>query len=271
MIVFPNCKINIGLHILRKRQDNFHDLETIFYPLELQDALEIIQKDQGINNEFQITGLPVDSKIEDNICLKAYNLLKSDFPSLPAVRFHLHKVIPSGAGLGGGSADGAFTLLSINKKFNLGLSEKEMISYALHLGSDCPFFIKNVPSYATSRGEVMQEVNLDLGSYKIIVVNPRIHVNTGWAFTRIKPHHRPQQILSIINIPITEWKNFITNDFEVSVFEDFPEIKEIKDYFYSQSALYASMSGSGSTVYGIFEKNTTLSIPFPSHYFIKSF
>jgi 4-diphosphocytidyl-2-C-methyl-D-erythritol kinase len=271
MIVFPNCKINIGLHILRKRQDNYHDLETVFYPLELQDALEIIQKDQDINNEFQITGLPIDSKIEDNICLKAYNLLKSDFPSLPAVRFHLHKVIPSGAGLGGGSADGAFTLLTINKKFNLGLSEKELISYALQLGSDCPFFIKNAPCYATSRGEVMQEVNLDLSTYKIIVVNPRIHVNTAWAFTRIKPHQRAQQILSIIRNPITDWKNLITNDFEVPVFQDFPEIKKIKDHFYNHDALYASMSGSGSTVYGIFEKNTTLPLPFPCHYFIKSF
>jgi 4-diphosphocytidyl-2-C-methyl-D-erythritol kinase len=271
MIVFPNCKINIGLHILRKRLDNFHDLETIFYPVELQDALEIIQNDQSAKNDFQITGLPIDSKIEDNICLKAYNLLKSDFPSLPAVKFHLHKVIPSGAGLGGGSADGAFTLLTINQKFNLGLSEKELIVYALRLGSDCPFFIKNLPCYATSRGEVMQEVNIDLSPYKIIIINPGIHVNTGWAFTKINPHQRPRSILSIIDYPITEWKNIIANDFEFPVFQDFPEIKKIKDYLYNNGALYASMSGSGSTVYGIFEKNTNLTLPFPNYYFIKSF
>lgn len=271
MIVFPNCKINIGLHILRKRPDNFHDLETVFYPLELQDALEIVHSNEGVGNDFQISGLPVDGKTEDNICIKAYKLLKKDFPLLPTLRFHLHKVIPTGAGLGGGSADGAFTLLAINKKFNLGLSEKELINYALSLGSDCPFFIKNKPCYATSRGEVMHEVNLDLSSYKIIVINPRIHINTGWAFTKIKPHDRNQQLSLIVEFPISDWKNKITNDFEAPVFNEFPEIKAIKDHFYNNGALYASMSGSGSTVYGIFEKTVSLSLPFPSHYFIKSF
>jgi 4-diphosphocytidyl-2-C-methyl-D-erythritol kinase len=161
--------------------------------------------------------------------------------------------------------------LTINKKFNLGLSEKELINYALRLGSDCPFFIKNIPCYATSRGEVMREVNLDLSLYKVIVINPRIHVNTGWAFTKIKPHDRHQQILAIVDCPITDWKDKITNDFEAPVFNAFPEIKAIKDHFYNNGALYASMSGSGSTVYGIFEKNTSVSFPFPSHYFIKSF
>jgi len=158
MIVFPNCKINFGLHILQKRADGFHDLETVFYPIALQDAFEIVQSSSpAATIQFNTTGLKIDSSIEENICFKAYQLLKKDFPELPSVKMHLHKVIPSGAGLGGGSSDGAFTLMLLNKKFTLGLSEVELINYALQLGSDCPFFIKNRPCYATGRGERLEE------------------------------------------------------------------------------------------------------------------
>ncbi|MCU7552192.1 4-(cytidine 5'-diphospho)-2-C-methyl-D-erythritol kinase [Chitinophagaceae bacterium LB-8] len=269
MIVFPNCKINLGLNILKKRPDGFHDLQTVFYPIGLQDALEIVQNGQNNETNFHLTGNSIEGKTEDNICLKAYYLLKSDFPDLPPVNFHLHKVIPTGAGLGGGSSDGAFTLLLLNKKFNLGLTEDQLISYALTLGSDCPFFIKNVPSFATSRGEVMKEVILDLSSFFFVIVNPQIHINTGWAFSKIKPGNQPYSLLDVINSPITEWKNYITNDFEWPVFEAFPEVKQIKELLYNKGAVFASMSGSGSTVYGIFEKGTIPSFSFPDHYFLK--
>lgn len=270
MIIFPNCKINLGLHILRKRQDGFHDLETVFYPIGLQDALEVVHNNQDDKINFNLTGAQIDCNIEDNICLKAYHLLKSDFPELPAVNFHLHKVIPTGAGLGGGSADGAFTLLLLNKKFNLGITEEQLISYALALGSDCPFFIKNSPSYATSRGEIMEEVPLDLSKYQIVVINPKIHINTGWAFSKIVPGIQSYSLRDTINTPIEEWKNKIINEFEAPVFKEYPEIKDIKDHLYAQGAVYASMSGSGSTVYGIFKKDLALNIFLPGHYFIKT-
>jgi 4-diphosphocytidyl-2-C-methyl-D-erythritol kinase len=192
VIAFPNCKINLGLHILQKRADGFHDLETVFYPIPLRDGLEIIQNASASPNqiEFTLSGLAIDAKPEDNICVKAYHLLKKDFPQLPPVKMHLHKTIPSGAGLGGGSADGAFTLLLLNKKINLDLNEEQLTQYALQLGSDCPFFIINKPSYATGRGENLQAIELDLSSYQIVVVNPGIHINTGWAFSQITPHKK---------------------------------------------------------------------------------
>jgi 4-diphosphocytidyl-2-C-methyl-D-erythritol kinase len=268
MIVFPNCKINLGLNILRKRQDGFHDLQTVFYPIGIQDALEVIQSPQGKTN-FHLTGNSIEGKIEDNICLKAYNVLKADFPELPPVNLHLHKVIPTGAGLGGGSSNGAFTLLLLNKKFKLGLSKADLIRYALSLGSDCPFFIKNAPCFATSRGEIMEEVSLDLSSYMIAIVNPGIHINTGWAFSKIIPGDQPFSLYDVIKSPITNWKDKIINDFELPVFKDFPEVKEIKDQLYNKGALYASMTGSGSTVYGIFHKEWIPDLNFPGNYFIK--
>lgn len=271
MIVFPNCKINLGLHILGKRPDGFHDLETVFYPVALNDALEVVQNKESHNIQFQITGLTIDGNPEDNICQKAYYLLKKDFPDLPAIRIHLHKAIPLGAGLGGGSADGAFTLLLLNKKFSLGLTEMQLIEYALRLGSDCPFFIKNKPCFATSRGEVMHEVPLDLASFKIMIINPKIHINTGWAFSRITPGRSSFPIREVMNTPVNNWQNRLTNDFELPVFEAFPEIKSIKEQLYNMGAVYASMSGSGSTVYGLFNKEDLIApSSFPEHYFIRS-
>jgi 4-diphosphocytidyl-2-C-methyl-D-erythritol kinase len=271
MIVFPNCKINLGLHILQKRSDSFHDLETVFYPLPLQDALEIVQhdgKDSLIS--FTASGLPIDGTLEDNICYKAYHLLKHRFPQLPPVKMHLHKVIPLGAGLGGGSADGAFTLLLLNKKFNLGMSEDELIDYALQLGSDAPFFIRNKPCYATGRGEKMDLVDLNLSTYKILVVNPRIHINTGWAFRQITPLSDRPSLKEQIQLPIQDWKDQLVNDFEAPVMALYPEIAAIKEELYHNGALYAAMSGSGSTVFGIFPKeSSTETIEFPEHYFRK--
>ncbi len=271
MIVFPNCKINLGLHILQKRTDGFHDLETVFYPFPLQDGLEIIQDTSSNDVRFSSSGITIDAPSEQNICVKSYRLLKDHFPDLPAVKMHLHKVIPSGAGLGGGSSDGAFTLLLLNKKFGLGLTESQLINYALQLGSDCPFFIKNKPCYATGRGEQLEEIDLDLSRYKIALINPGIHINTGKAFSEIIPNQQRTNLPELIKLPVQEWKNYLTNDFEKVIFFTYPEIKSIKETLYKQGAVYASMSGSGSTVYGLFEKDVSLHFDFPDHYFLKFF
>jgi 4-diphosphocytidyl-2-C-methyl-D-erythritol kinase len=271
VIVFPNCKINLGLHILQKREDGFHDLETVFYPIPLQDGLEIIQNPTPTTDvEFSISGNKIDGDLSDNICIKAYHLLKTDFRELPAVKMHLHKTIPSGAGLGGGSADGAFTLLLLNKKFNLGLSEAQLIGYALQLGSDCPFFIKNKPCIAKGRGEKMQEVEISLSAYKIILINPGIHISTVWAFSQIKPYSERRSLIEIIQLSVSEWKEHLTNDFEEVAMKEYPELKNLKENLYSAGAVYAAMSGSGSTFYGIFHKENEPTFHLPSHYLIKT-
>ena len=270
MISFPNCKINLGLWILRKRDDGFHDLETVFYPIPLQDALEVVHHPSPLTDiEFTSTGLKVDGNLSDNICVKAYHLLKKEFPQLPPVKMHLHKLIPMGAGLGGGSADGAFTLLLLNQKFNLGLSEKELIRYALHLGSDCPFFIKNKPVYATSRGENMEDLELDLSAYQFVLVNPGIHVNTGWAFSHITPTAERPSMKEIIRLPVESWFGKLTNDFEDPVVNQYPEIADIQKTLWQQGALYVAMTGSGSTMYGIFPKGAKPTFNFAPHYFVK--
>lgn len=273
MIVFPNCKINLGLRILRKRADGYHDLDTVFYPLPLQDAVEIISngntQDLKSSISFFSSGASIAIPTEENICVKAYRLLKKDFPQLPPVTMHLHKIIPAGAGLGGGSADGAFTLKLLNEKFNLNLDTKQLIQYAMQLGSDCPFFILNQPCVASGRGEIMEAIKLDLAHYKFILVNPGIHISTAWAFSQIAPALPVKTLKKIIQQPIETWKNELINDFEIPVFKNYPEIKEIKNNLYKAGAVYAALSGSGSSVFGMFKKETKLSINFPGHYFIK--
>lgn len=268
MLSFPNCKINLGLHILGKRDDGFHNLETVFYPVPFKDALELIPStNTGI--EFTATGLAVDGNAADNLCVKAYHLLKKDFPEIPTIKIHLHKAIPLGAGLGGGSADAAFMLKLLNEKFKLNLSTDQLINYALQLGSDCPFFIINKPCLATGRGEMLEEIAVDLSAYKIVLINPGIHINTGWAFSNITPAQPARSIKEIIQQPVNTWKDELKNDFESAVFTAHPAIKEIKEALYTQGAVYAAMSGSGSTVFGIFEPNTgPLSLK-DSNYFIK--
>jgi 4-diphosphocytidyl-2-C-methyl-D-erythritol kinase len=271
LIVFPNCKINLGLHILQKRSDGFHDLETVFFPIAIQDAIEIIQHtNPSTDIEFSSSGLQVQGNLSDNICVKAYHLLKKDFSDLPAIKMHLHKTIPMGAGLGGGSADGAFTLTLLNRKFNLGLNDEQLINYALQLGSDCPFFIKNSPCFATGRGEKLENITLDLSPFKFVIVKPQIHINTGWAFSQINPSAKRESLKEIINQPIEEWKNNLKNDFEEAVFEHHPAIKECKVALYNNGAIYASMTGSGSTVFGIFKKSENVALQFPKNYFVKT-
>jgi 4-diphosphocytidyl-2-C-methyl-D-erythritol kinase len=272
MVSFPNCKINIGLNIIGKRADGYHDLETIFYPIQIKDVIEIIEADYKNDISFTSTGNIIDVKDDNNLCVKAYHLLKKDFPQLPSVKMHLHKNIPMGAGLGGGSADASAVLLLLNKKFNLHISQEKLIAYALQLGSDCPFFIINKPCFAAGRGEILEEIILDLSSYKIVVVNPSIHVNTGEAFSSLNQSNFSPigELQQQIKQDITTWRNVIKNDFEKSVLEKYPEIGKIKNMLYENGAIYSAMSGSGSTVFGIFEKEISTDIKFPAHYFCQT-
>ena len=267
MVTFPNCKINLGLNIVNKRGDGYHDLETVFFPLQFKDALEVIEKEEF---EFSSSGLSIEGEKEKNLCVKAWHLLKRDFPHLPNIQMHLHKAIPMGAGLGGGSSDGAFTLKLLNKKFELDLSEKQLIKYSLQLGSDCPFFIANKPCFATGRGEILEQIELNLSEHKIVIVHPSIHISTAWAFANIKPAKPAKPIKQVIGKSILTWKDELRNDFELPVFEKYPEIKKIKEDVYNSGADYASMSGSGSAVYGIFRKEQPISLSFPKTYLIKT-
>ncbi|OYU55231.1 MAG: 4-(cytidine 5'-diphospho)-2-C-methyl-D-erythritol kinase [Chitinophagaceae bacterium BSSC1] len=267
MVLFPNCKINLGLHITRKREDGYHDLETVFYPIGIKDVLEIIHTpnpEQAFS--FSSSGLAIQGNPTDNLCAKAYQLLKKDFPQIPSIQMHLHKQIPMGAGLGGGSADGAFALKLLNQLFHLGISEEQLILYALELGSDCPFFIINQACIGKGRGELLERLTLDLSQYKFLIVNPGIHIGTGWAFAQITPKPVAHPLHELINQPITTWKDSLSNDFEAPVMAAYPEIAQIKNALYQEGALYASMSGSGSTLYGIFEKGYSPKISFPDHY-----
>lgn len=266
MVQFPNCKINIGLNIVAKRTDGYHDLETVFYPVAIKDALEVIRSTE---TTFQVSGLAVAGNEEDNLCLKAYRLLKQDFPELPQVSIHLLKAIPMGAGLGGGSSNGAFMLSMLNKKFQLQLTNEQLINYALQLGSDCPFFIINSPCFATGRGEKLTPVHVDLSAYRLVVVNPGIHVSTKEAFSKLTPKTPAKPVQEAIEQPVDTWRKNIVNDFEEAVFRLYPEIKEIKTTLYSAGAIYASMTGTGSTVFALFEASSIPDFLFPGHYYIK--
>jgi 4-diphosphocytidyl-2-C-methyl-D-erythritol kinase len=266
MISFPNCKINLGLNIVEKRADGFHNLETVFYPIPFFDALEIL-----CAGEFRFiqTGITIPGDQKDNLCVKAYQLLKSQLHTLTPVHIHLQKTIPLGAGLGGGSSDGAFTLKLLNDIFHLNLSTQQLLDYALRLGSDCPFFILNQPCYATGRGELLQPIELDLSVYSIILINPGIHVNTGWAFSQITPRKPKISVREIVQLPIQYWKNKLINDFEEPVFSAHPLLRSIQEELYKHGALFAAMSGSGSTIFGIFKKNSIPDFKFPAGYFSK--
>jgi len=277
MLFFPNCKINLGLKITGKRADGYHNIATVFFPVPFNDVIEIIDyKDFSEGIKFTQSGIPIAGELKDNLCLKAWQLLKNDFPELPSVKLHLHKAIPMGAGLGGGSADGAATLLLLNQKYLLNLSESQLLSYALQLGSDCPFFILNKPCLGSGRGELLQPIPLSLKGYQLVVVNPGIHVNTGWAFSQLnleannlnESSSTVKSLSNIISSDIVNWKDELKNDFEQPVFEKFPAIQGIKNSLYQNGAVYASMSGSGSSVFGLFNGNTILNFDFPTNYLI---
>lgn len=267
MVTFPNCKINLGLHILQKRRDGYHNIETAFFPIPFYDALEIIISPSP-KTELKNTGIHA-GKEENNLCLMAYQLVKKDFPSLPDIHVHLHKTIPTGAGLGGGSSDASFTLMLLNKMFELELSPFNLFNYASALGSDCSFFILNKPCVATGRGENMEVINLSLSGYKILLINPGIHINTKEIFQKIKPRIPVKEIKNIIHQPIATWKDELINDFEEVVFPQYNKIEKIKEELYKHKALYASMTGTGSTIFGIFNRNEEINIPIEKNYFHK--
>jgi 4-diphosphocytidyl-2-C-methyl-D-erythritol kinase len=265
VVVFPNCKINLGLRITRKRDDGYHDLETVFYPLPLRDALEAVDSQES-KVKLSITGLEVAGSAEDNLCVKAYHLLKKDFPQLPPVRLYLHKAIPMGAGLGGGSSDGAFTLRLLNEKFHLGLAPEQLLDYALQLGSDCPFFIINTPCSATGRGEFLQTITVNLPDCRFMIVHPGIHINTGWAFAQLSPTPASIHVQQLVQQPVDTWKTALINDFEELVCKAHPALKAIKQQLYDAGAVYASMTGSGSCFYGIFPGTELPVIHWPPTY-----
>jgi 4-diphosphocytidyl-2-C-methyl-D-erythritol kinase len=273
MIRFPNAKINLGLNIVRKRDDGYHDLETVFYPLGIHDALEVLPSSETCVSqdgvELHLSGLAVDGAAKDNICVKAWSLLKQDHPDLPPIRLYLHKTIPMGAGLGGGSSDGASALEMIVRMFSLPVDAERLAAYALRLGSDCPYFLVNRPAYGSGQGERLETLPLDLSSYRILLVHPGIHVSTAQAFSGVTPAAPSVHVKEIVAQPVETWRGLLVNDFEKTVFAAHPEIGRIKDSLYGSGAAYASMSGTGSSVYGIFQKGEDPAIPFPPHYFIR--
>lgn len=253
MITYPNAKINLGLNITEKRPDGYHNLETVFYPIPLQDALEVTRLEEKKEYTLKISGTPIEGEDDQNLVVKAYRLLKTDFPQMTGVDIHMYKHIPTGAGLGGGSADAAFMIKLLNEKFNLQLSIPQMEAYAARLGADCAFFIQNKPVFATGIGNIFEPVELSLKGYYLVLVKPDIFVSTKDAYALTHPQKPVVSIKEIICQPIETWKDALKNDFEDSVFPKFPEIAAIKDKLYDMGAVYASMSGSGSSVFGIFK------------------
>lgn len=255
MIVYPNAKINIGLNVVEKRPDGYHNLETVFYPIGLQDMLEIKELDEDTEGGYKlkVTGTVLDGTPEDNLVVRAFKLLKHDF-GIPPVSIGLYKHIPTGAGLGGGSSDAAFTIKTLNERFKLGLSMEQMEEYCVRLGADCPFFVKNEPVFATGIGNVFHPLPLSLKGKHLVLVKPDTFVSTKDAYAKVKVQKPATPLPELLAQPIETWKDTVKNDFEYSVFSKYPEIAAIKDSMYDVGAVYASMSGSGSSVFGIFDE-----------------
>jgi 4-diphosphocytidyl-2-C-methyl-D-erythritol kinase len=260
MIRFAPCKINLGLHIIEKRADGFHNLETVFYPVPWCDVVEAVPSD---TLTFTTSGQQVPGNISDNLCIRAFELMKAKF-ALPPVALHLHKVLPTGAGLGGGSSDGAHTLRALNDIFSLGLSPADLLPFAAQLGSDCGFFLFDDPMLGTGRGEILSPAAVSLAGYYLVLIKPAIHVATAEAYRGISPRKPTQPLQETLHQPVARWRELLANDFEESVFKKFPEIESIKNKLYEHGAVYACMSGSGATVFGIFESPLDLSGHFPA-------
>jgi len=253
MISFSPCKINIGLNIINKRIDGYHNLETLFYPVYfIKDIVEVVPASND-KDSYGFSGIPISSELNDNLCVKTINLLRKHY-KFPNIELYLHKNVPMGAGLGGGSANVATIINLIDKLFNFKMSLSEKIHLSGSLGSDCAFFIEAKPSIGYEKGNVLSPVDISLAGYSLIIVKPNIHVSTAEAYSTVVPSESEKKLPDIINKPIESWKNQIHNDFEKSVFVKFPEIERIKDKLYQKGALYAQMSGSGSAVFGIFNE-----------------
>jgi 4-diphosphocytidyl-2-C-methyl-D-erythritol kinase len=256
MVLFPPCKINLGLRVLGRRKDGYHDLETVFWPLAICDVLEIVRSE---TLALSASGLPIAGDPGANLCLRAYALVKKDFPDLPPVHMYLHKQIPMGAGLGGGSSDGASLLKALNEEFRLGLDREKLAGYALQLGSDCPFFVQEAPCVARGRGEELEPIALDLSGYTFVIVYPGLAISTAEAFAALGNGDAGGArgavgVAEIVAGPVESWKDGLRNDFEAWACGKYPELQGIKDRLYEAGALYASMTGSGSAFYGIFRK-----------------
>lgn len=258
MITFPNAKINLGLNIVEKRPDGYHNLETIFYPIPLQDALEITPWEGG-ERKYKLaqSGIQIAGDYENNLVVKAYKLL-DNLHNLPPIEINLLKHIPSGAGLGGGSADAAFMLCMLNQHFQLNIPNEQLEVYAAQLGADCAFFVENKPTFAEGIGNIFSPIELSLKGYKLLLVKPDIFVSTRDAFAQIKPKRPTISLKEVAKMPIEAWKTYMVNDFEESVFPQFPAIADIKAKLYDMGAIYASMSGSGSSVFALFKGDATL-------------
>jgi 4-diphosphocytidyl-2-C-methyl-D-erythritol kinase len=258
MIVFPKAKINLGLRITGKRSDGYHDLETLFYPVALSDVLEFVVADKSSGKDIlSVTGVYTGSEPEDNLVMKTVRKIREKH-SFPFLKIHLHKVIPTGAGLGGGSSDAASFLKAINRFFRLMIDEQNLKSTALELGSDCPFFIDCIPASATGRGEILKPIRTVLNGFYLVLLNPGTGINTREAFQNCQPYKTSTSLSEMIDRPVTEWKDLIINDFEDYAFKKYPLIGEMKKELYRSGALFSSMSGSGSSVYGIFSEKTKL-------------
>jgi len=258
MLVFPNAKINIGLNIVEKRTDGYHNIESCFYPVGWSDALEITLDEEF---SFRSDGIMIPGSASDNLCIRAYQMIAADY-SLPPVKIHLLKAIPIGAGLGGGSADAAFAIKALNQHFNLKIPFEKQLDYARRLGSDCAFFIHNKPAYCFQKGDVFEEIALDLSGKWIVLVNPGLHISTIDAYTGIIPKRSEFDLRIVLKEPVTSWKYKVKNDFEATLFPKYPLLEEIKKALYNQGAVYAAMSGSGSTLFGIFDLETDLTMHF---------
>ena len=262
MIVYPIAKINRGLNVVEKRPDGYHNLETVFYPVPIKDALEIYEMDPDFPSatdcDLKVTNIRIEGDEQKNLVVRAYQLLRQDFPTLPRVHAHLYKGIPTQAGMGGGSSDCGYMITLLDEMFNLGLTEEQMIGYAARLGADCAFFIVNKPCYAEGIGERLQPISLSLKGWYLAVVRPAIPVPTKEAFSLITPQRPPRNCRDIVMQPVETWRDALTNDFEKSVFTLHPEIGAIKDRLYDLGATYAAMSGSGSSLYGLFRQPVSL-------------
>lgn len=256
MLVQPNCKINIGLNVVERRSDGYHNLETIFYPIPLRENLEFKElKDSDEEFNLRLPGIPVSGEPTDNLVIKVYLSLKKEF-DLPPLDIELYKKIPMGAGLGGGSSDAAFMMKALNEAYDLQLSDSEMEKRVSSFGADCAFFIKNKPAYATGIGDQLTPCNLSLKNKFIVLVKPDVFISTREAYSNVKPHPAEHNLLESVTAPIETWKYTVKNDFEDSVFPNHPELVAIKQTLYDIGALYAAMSGSGSTIFGLFDRPT---------------
>jgi 4-diphosphocytidyl-2-C-methyl-D-erythritol kinase len=253
MLAFPNAKINLGLNVTGIRPDGFHEIETVIVPVGLRDVLEIIPSGEH-PFEFQNSGLTIPGKMGENLCLRAYDLLGKEF-LIPSVKMHLHKMIPMGSGLGGGSSDAAFTIKLLKTLFSLSLNTSQMMQYAARLGSDCAFFIGNEPAFAGGRGDSFEPVELNPAGFSVMIIIPPVHVSTAEAYKHVPVIKPGESIRDILKSSPFEWRNRLVNDFEDSVFQRYPEILQIKEKLYDEGAVYASMSGSGSAVYGLFDQH----------------